>query len=96
MFVPFTIMHLLLKKHLSPRQVFLEIYTFLETKNVLTDFSPLLDFLRIASTADSTGAPVNQHLSPGPIFRSDKKIGELHESPSALSRLAFPRSSYRV
>ena len=67
-------MHQLLEKNLSPRQAFLEIYTFLQTNNVLTEFSPLLDFLRIASTADTTVAPANQHLSPGPMFCSDKKL----------------------
>ena len=71
MFVPFPVMHLLLEKNLSPRQAFLEIYTFLEANKVLTQFSPLLAFLCIASTTDTTGAPANQHLTPGPIFRSD-------------------------
>ena len=96
MFVPFPIMHLLLEKNFAPRQAFLEIYTFLEINNVLTAFSPLLDFLRIASTADNTGAPANMHLFIGPMFRFDKKIGEFHEGPSSLSRLTIPRSSYRA
>ena len=87
-------MHVLLEKIVAPCQAFLELSTFLETNNVLTAFSPLLDFLRTTSTADNTGAPANQHLFPGPMFRSDKKIGEFHEGPSSLSRLAFPQSSY--
>ena len=53
---------------MSPRQAFLEIYTFLEANNVLTQFSPLLDFLRIASNVDNPGAYTNQHLTPGPMF----------------------------
>ena len=37
-------------------------------------FSPLLDFLHIASTADNTGNPNNLHITPGPMFFSDKKL----------------------
>ena len=67
-FVPFPVMHLLLRIFLSPCQAFLEIYTFLETNKVLTEFSPLLDFLRITRTADNMGAPTNQHLLQGSMF----------------------------
>ena len=74
MFVPYPVMRVLLEKHLPPRQAFLAVYTFLESNNVLDPFSPLLDFLRIGSTATPAGSPGNLHLVPGPIFRSDKKL----------------------
>ena len=74
MFVPFPVMHLLLEKNLSPCHTFLEIYTFLESNKVLAQFSPLLISLCIASTADSTGEPNSQHLTPGSMFLADKKL----------------------
>ena len=78
MFVPFPIMHVLLEKNLFPRQAFLDMHAFLESNYTLTQFSPLLDFLCIASTADNTGNPNNLHFTLGPMFFSDKKIGGLH------------------
>ena len=74
MFVPFPAMHVLLKKNLSPHQAFLDMHDFLESNHTLTQFSSLLDFLQIASTADKTGNLSNLHLTPGPMFFSDKKL----------------------
>ena len=80
MFVPFPVMRVLLEKNISPRQAFLDMQASLESNHALMQFSTLLDFLRIAGTADNTGDPNNLHLTPGLYsFQTKKLVGFMKE-----------------
>ena len=74
MFVLSPVMHVQLEKNLSPRQAFLKMHAFLGSNHALIQFSPLVDFLYIASMANNCGYPNNLYTTPGPVFFSDKKL----------------------
>jgi len=95
-FIPFDFMPLLLGKNFTARQAFLVIEAHLASNGFAVECAPLLDFLRVASTKNSTGVILNSLMEPGPNFRLevnltlDMMAKVLHRDLPAL-RVVAPR-----